>query len=180
MGALAEGSTFAGHLIHGLLGQGGMGTVYRATHLALNRDVALKVIVSELSHDREFRMRFRREMEAAASIQHQNVVPIFHAGEEGGLLFVTMRYVEGTDLRRLLMARERLDPIHAANLVAQVAEGLHAAHRRGLVHRDVKPANVLIEGDDAESDALLTDFGLATAAGGKSEITRPGRLRWNA
>src|SRR3954469_3512025 len=156
MPELAVGSTFADHIIRGVAGRGGMGVVYRAVHLALKRQVALKVIGAEYSEQPEFRERFQRECETAASIQHPRVVPIYHAGEEDGRLYVTMRYVEGSDLYRLLQ-RGRLEPREAAKLVGQVAEALDAAHLRGIVHRDVKPANILI---DADGSALLTDFGL--------------------
>src|SRR4051794_14938641 len=101
MAELAAGATFAEHLIVGVAGRGGMGTVYRARQLRLKRDVALKVIAPGVSSDPAFRMRFEREIEAAASIDHPHVVPVYHAGEEDGRLFVTMRYVEGTDLGRL-------------------------------------------------------------------------------
>src|SRR3954453_1614325 len=142
---LEIGSTFADHVIRGVCGRGGMGVVYRATHIPLERDVALKVIAPEFSADAEFRQRFRREFRATASIQHPNVIPIFHAGEEDGLLYLTMRYIAGTDLARLLATKKRLAPEQAAAVVAQVAEALDAAHAAGIVHRDVKPANVLLE-----------------------------------
>ena len=118
---LAPGDTFAEHVIRGVAGRGGMGIVYRATDVTLDREVALKVIAGELSDDAEFRRRFRREFRATASIQHPNVIPIFHAGEEDGLLYVTMRYIDGTDLARLLATRKRLAPEQAAAVVAQVA-----------------------------------------------------------
>src|SRR4051812_22749745 len=165
MAELAVGSTFADHIIRGVAGRGGMGVVYRAVHLALKREVALKVIAAEFSTDDEFRMRFQDEATSAASIAHPHVVPIFHAGEEEGLLFVTMRYVDGTDLARLLLSRGRLAPVLAVRLTAEVADALQAAHERGLVHRDVKPANVLIEGADGTGAALLTDFGLTKQLG---------------
>src|SRR4051794_14470727 len=155
MAELAVGATFADHIIRGVAGRGGMGVVYRAVHLALKRDVALKVIASEFSADAGFRTRFERECEAAASIQHPRVIPIYHAGEEDGLLYVTMRFVDGTDLSRLLLSRGRLEPGLAVRLLGQVADGLAAAHERGLVHRDVKPANVLIEGADGTGAAVL-------------------------
>ena len=147
-----------------------MGVVYRAVHLALKREVALKVIGSELSAHAEFRARFQRECETAASIQHPRVVPIYHAGEEDGLLYVTMRYVDGTDLARALMARGRLDVEDGVRIVKQVADGLQAAHELGLVHRDVKPANILL---DREGFALLGDFGL-TKHVGEDPLTREG------
>src|SRR4051812_31123293 len=98
MDEFAVGSTFADHLIRGVAGRGGMGVVYRAMHVPLRREVALKVIAPGASSEASFRARFRRECEAAASIEHSNVVPVYHAGEQDGLLFVTMRYVQGTDL----------------------------------------------------------------------------------
>ncbi|MDA0178708.1 protein kinase [Solirubrobacter phytolaccae] len=157
MPELAVGATFADHIIRGVAGRGGMGVVYRAVHLALKREVALKVIGGELSGSPEFRVRFQRECETAASIQHPRVVPIYHAGEEDGLLYVTMRFVEGTDLSRALMARGRLPIDDAMRVVKHVADGLQAAHAAGLVHRDVKPANILL---DTDGSALLGDFGL--------------------
>ncbi len=153
------GSEFADHVIEDVAGRGGMGIVYRARHVPLDREVALKVIAPEFSHDEEFRRRFQREFRAAASIQHPNVVPIYHAGEEDGLLYVTMRYVEGTDLARLLHVPGRLEPDLAAGIIAQVAEALDAAHQAGIVHRDVKPANVLLEARRriARADRLRAD-----------------------
>src|SRR3954453_16610177 len=143
---LRIGEEFAGHRIDSVLGRGGMGVVYRATDLRLNRVVALKLITPALSADEDFRRRFRRESEVAASVRQQNVVTIYQAGEADGLLFVTMELVEGTDLRGLLTARGRIDMATASAIVTQVASALDAAHASGLVHRDVKPANVLIGG----------------------------------
>jgi serine/threonine protein kinase len=170
---IAVGSTFAGHRIDAVAGRGGMATVYRATDLALDRSVALKVITPRLAADPVFRERFERECRAAAAIEHPHVVQVFHAGEEDGLLYVTMRYVDGTDLATLLRAETRLEPSRAVRLVAQVAGALDAAHRRGLVHRDVKPANVLIAHHDGEEHAFLTDFGL-TKQREETALTRPG------
>jgi serine/threonine protein kinase len=169
---LAPGSVFAGHRIESLAGRGGMGVVYRATHLALNRPVALKVIAPQLAADADFRARFEHESRIAASIDHRHVIPIYHAGEEDGQLFITMRYVEGTDLRELIQASGALAPQRAAAIVAQVAEALDAAHARGLVHRDVKPANVLIDPGD---DCFLTDFGLTKVAGEDGGPTKTGQ-----
>src|SRR5215212_11179266 len=145
MDELAVGATFADHVIRGVTGRGGMGIVYRALHVPLKREVALKVLAAGISSDEEFRTRFRHEFEAAASIQHPNVIPIYHAGEQDDLLFVTMRYVEGDDLARIVAAETRLEPVRAAMLIAQVGAALDAAHALGLIHRDVKPANILIE-----------------------------------
>src|ERR1051325_4762360 len=105
---LQPGSTFADHVIRAVCGRGGIGGVYRPPHIPLEREVALKVIAPEFSSDHEFRRRFRREFRATASIQHPNVIPVFHAGEEDGLLYVTMRYVDGTDLARLLAKQKSL------------------------------------------------------------------------
>src|SRR3954462_7764711 len=142
---LQRGAVFAGHRIEGLAGRGGMGVVYRATHLALDHVVALKVISPELAQDERFRRRFGEESRIAVSIRHPNVVAIHHAGEEDGLLFVTMDLIEGTDLRRLLNKERTLDPERAVDLVSQSAAALDAAHSKGLVHRDVKPGNILLE-----------------------------------
>src|SRR3954468_17496694 len=166
------GATFAEHVIRGVAGRGGMGVVYRALHVPLKREVALKVMAPEVSENEQFRARFRLELEAAASIQHPNVIPVYHAGEQDRLLYVTMRYVQGVDLARLVAAETRLDPVRAAVLVGQVAAALDAAHRRGFVHRDVKPANVLVEGDRA----LLTDFGLAKSLRSDTRVTEAGML----
>src|SRR4051794_40063836 len=156
MAEVAIGSEFAGHRIDGIAGRGGMGVVYRATHLALNRPVALKLIAPELSEDEGFRTRFKQESMTAASIDHPNVIPIYHAGEEDGKLYITMRFVEGTDLRAMIAEHGKLDPALAAEIVAQTAAALDAAHARGLVHRDVKPANVLIGGGASSPHAYLT------------------------
>src|SRR3954470_17543310 len=176
MDEFAIGATFAEHVIRGVAGRGGMGIVYRAMHLPLKREVALKVIAPGASTDEEFRARFRHEFEAAASIQHPNVIPIYHAGEEDGLLYVTMRYIDGTDLARLLAARKQLEPAVAAHLVAQVADALDAAHRAGIVHRDVKPANVLIELEGDAMHAVLTDFGLMKDLRSKTQVTQAGTI----
>ncbi len=142
-----------------------MGVVYRATQVRLERPVALKVITPDLALDEEFRARFQRESLIAASIEHPNAIPVYEAGELDGVLYLVMRYVEGTDLRALLDREGPLEPAKAAELLAPVALALHAAHRRGLVHRDVKPANVLVAHDDEEGDHVyITDFGIARQA----------------
>lgn len=174
MAELAEGTVFAGHRIDGVAGRGGMGVVYRATHLALDHVVALKVIAPDLAHDERFRERFKRESRVAVSIRHPNVVPIHHAGEEDGVLFVTMDFVAGSDLRALVASAGRLEPKRAAKLIAQVASALDAAHERGLVHRDIKPANVLIERRGEREHVFLTDFGLTKRAEGATEMTASG------
>jgi hypothetical protein len=163
-----EGSELAGYRIVRPLGRGGMGVVYLAEQLRLGRLVALKIIAPELSADATFRARFERESRVAASIDHPNVVPVYEADEADGLLFIAMRYVEGTDLRGLITSSGRLEPARAANLVAQVGSALDVAHARGLVHRDVKPANVLVTGGDGSEHAYLTDFGLTKQVGSQA------------
>jgi DNA-binding NarL/FixJ family response regulator len=176
-GAGAEpgvGSEFAGHRIEGVAGRGGMGVVYRATDLTLDRRVALKLIAPGVAGDGEFRARFERECRVAASLEHPHVVPIYHAGQEGERLYVTMRFVEGTDLRALLAEEGRLTPERAVAVIAQVAGALDEAHRRGLVHRDVKPGNILIERDAAGERVFLTDFGITKQRTAGDELTRTG------
>ena len=143
--------------IEDLLGRGGMGVVYRGYDVALERSVALKLLTPSLAEDREFRERFLVESRLAAALEHPNVVPIHDAGEADGQLYLAMRYVEGTDLKGLLQAEGPLEPARAIAICAQVAEALDAAHARGLVHRDVKPSNVLL---DEREHAYLADFGL--------------------
>jgi serine/threonine protein kinase len=171
---LAVGSTFAGHRIDAIAGRGGMGVVYRATDLVLDRPVALKLIVPGLARDPVFRARFERECRLAAALDHPHIVPIFHAGAERGALYVTMRFIEGTDLRSLLAQEPRLEPSRAVEIVAQVADALTEAHRHGLVHRDVKPANVLIARRAGIEHAFLTDFGITKEGVGDVSLTQTG------
>jgi YVTN family beta-propeller protein len=145
-----------------------MGTVYSALDIALERRVALKVLTPELSRDERFRERFLRESKLAASLEHPHIVPIHAAGESDGVLYIAMRYVEGKDLGGLLSSLGRLDPERALAILRQVADGLDAAHARGLVHRDVKPANILLGYGDY---AYLCDFGLAKHASTVSSLT---------
>jgi serine/threonine protein kinase len=176
---LSPGSEFAGFSIERTLGHGGMGIVYLAREVRLDRDVALKVIRSELAEDERFRDRFREESRTAASIEHPRVVTVFGAGERDGLLYVAMRYVPGRDLGRLISSRGALPIDTAASLIAEVADGLDAVHAAGLVHRDVKPANVLVEEPGAGDDgpiAYLTDFGLAKIAASTSGLTATGEV----
>jgi serine/threonine-protein kinase len=172
MPPISAGSIVAGYRIESVAGQGGMGVVYRATQLALGRPVALKLIATELAHDVSFRQRFQRESQIAASIDHPNVIPVYEAGDADGSLFLAMRYVDGTDLAALVGSEGRLDPARAVRIVAQIAAGLDAAHRRGLVHRDVKPANVLLAAEDEH--VYLTDFGLTKRTTSAAALTRTG------
>ena len=152
-----------------------MGVVFQATQLALQRPVALKVIAPDLAADVDFRERFQRESHLAASIDHPNVIPVYEAGELDGTLYLIMRWVEGTDMRTLLARSGRMSPGRAIKLLRPVASALAAAHARGLVHRDVKPANVLVaRGDEEDEDHVyLTDFGIARRTSGES-VTRTG------
>lgn len=178
MQGLSVGSTIAGCRLDAVAGRGGMGVVYRATQLALDRTVAVKAIAPALAADADFRERFQRESHLAASIEHPNVIPVYEAGELDGTLFLIMRWVDGTDLHALLAAEGRLSPARAASLLRPVASALAAAHRRGLVHRDVKPANVLIARAEAGEGehVYLTDFGIARRADSTSGVTRTGVL----
>jgi serine/threonine protein kinase len=172
---LPVGSIFAGYRIDGLISRGGMGVLHRATQLSLDRTVGLKLIAPEFADDRLFRERFKREARLAAQTEHPNVLPVYEAGEWEGQLFLSMRYVEGTDLRALIASEQRLHPRHAAPIIAQVASALDAAHERDLVHRDVKPANVLIEDRAGALHAYLTDFGLSKLTSSATGLTKTGR-----
>jgi predicted Ser/Thr protein kinase len=167
------GTVVAGYRIDSVLGRGGMSVVYLAEHLRLSRKAALKVLSSALAEDEAFRERFVQESKRAAELEHPNVIPIYDAGEvqEGdasGLLYIAMRHVEGSDLKELLARGGPLDVGRTLFLLEQVAAALDAAHARGLVHRDVKPANILVEPTD---HVFLTDFGIA------KQTTAPGLTR---
>jgi serine/threonine protein kinase len=174
MAEVTIGSVLAGYRIEGLAGVGGMGRVYRATQIALNRLVALKVIAPELANEPDFRARFERESHLSASIDHPNVIPVYEAGEADGRLFIAMRWVEGTDLRSVIVAEGRLEPDRAVAIAEQVAAALDAAHRSGLVHRDVKPANVMLTATHGQEHVYLTDFGLTKKASSNTALTRTG------
>jgi Protein kinase domain len=169
------GAELAGYRIEAVAGRGGMGVVYRAWHLGLERPVALKVIAPDLAARDEFRARFRRESRLAAALDHPHVLPIYEAGEHDGVLFIAMRWVDGTDLgRELTKSASGLSVDRSVTLTAQVAGALDAAHARGLIHRDVKPANVLLVDEGSIEHAYLADFGLAKRedTGGVTETGR--------
>jgi hypothetical protein len=153
------GETFGGYTIESLLGRGGMGAVYLALHARLERKVALKVISPDLADDPDFRGRFLRESQLAASLDHPNVIPIYDADEVDGVLFLAMRYVDGPSLQALIRQRGALPAADALRIAQQIGGALDAAHRAGLVHRDVKPANILVA--EAGAHLYLCDFGLA-------------------
>jgi hypothetical protein len=173
---LPAGTEFGGYLIEAVIGEGGMGVVYRAHQPRLDRRVALKLIASSLAADPEFRRRFERESRLAAAIDHPNVIPVYEAGEVDGQLFIVMRLVEGADLGKVIAAEGRVEPRRAARLVRQLGAALDVAHERGLVHRDIKPGNVLIEGAGDEEIAYLTDFGLTKDTSSDTGLTQTGHF----
>jgi serine/threonine protein kinase len=168
---LAPGDTFAGCRIDAIAGRGEMGLVFKAWEIQAKRVVALKVIKPELARDGGLRARFAREGVLATQISHPHIIPVHRAGEEDGVQYMVMRFVEGVgldDLRRLL---GRFSPAHAARLVTQIAAALDAVHARGFVHRDVKPGNVLVTGTAPHEHLYLTDFGLAKRMTDGSDLT---------
>jgi serine/threonine protein kinase len=170
------GTQIAGFRIEAAIGRGGMGSVYLAEQEFPRRKVALKLLAADLFEDESFRERFARESEAAASIDHPNIVPVYGAGESDDCLFIAMRYVEGSDLAGLLRQTGPLPPEHALSIVTQAASALDAAHARGLIHRDIKPGNILVAsgvGPEGTGHVYLSDFGLAKVAF-QSSLTRPG------
>jgi protein kinase-like protein/uncharacterized protein DUF4328 len=171
----AVGTQLAGYRIVEPVGSGGMGVVYRAEEVGLGgRPVALKLLPPAVAGDPDFRARFLREMRVAAAIDHPNIVPIYRAGEEQGLLYLAMRYVHASDLRRVLETDGPLDARRTLAILDQVARALDAAHARGLVHRDVKPGNILLLPPVIDGDAehvYLVDFGLARSDSDDRSIT---------
>ncbi len=160
MSNLLIGEVFAGFRVEEVLGRGGMGWVYRVHDEALDRERALKVLDPSLAQDEAFRGRFQRESRMAAKIEHPSVVPVYQAGEEDERLFIVMRLIRGPDLQNLVDREGPLDPRRTARIVAAVGEGLDAAHKHGIVHRDVKPANILLELGSEGERVYLTDFGI--------------------
>ncbi|MEJ7876197.1 MAG: protein kinase [Solirubrobacterales bacterium] len=171
---LGPGVIFANHRIEAELGRGGMGVVFKALELTLDRPRALKVVAEDLATDATFKERFRREARLAASVDHPNVIAVHHAGEEAGIPYLSMSLVDGPDLGALVGAAGPLDPARASRLISQIAAGLEAAHARGLVHRDIKPSNVLISEDGGSERVFLTDFGLSRHVDEDGEMTQTG------
>ena len=159
IGYPAPGTEVAGYRIEQLLGRGGMGAVYRALDVRLGRPVALKLLVAGAAPE-----RLLRESQLAARLDHPNVIPIYEAGHQDGRLFIAMRYVAGGDLKTLLRREGALPPARSVAIAAQVADALDAAHRRGLVHRDVKPSNILLDCEDEREHCYLADFGLTQSS----------------
>ena len=176
-GGLVPGEQLAGYQIEEQIGRGGMAVVYRALDLRLGRAVALKVLAPHLGEDEAFRQRFIRESRAAAGVDHPHIVPVFEAGEADGVLFIAMRYVEHGDVRSLLDTEGRLDPARACEITAQVAAALDTAHAYGLVHRDVKPGNILLGRASNNADHVyLSDFGLSKHSLAPSTLTSTGQF----
>jgi hypothetical protein len=177
-GDLAPGEQLAGYEIQERIGRGGMAVVYRALDLRLGRLVALKVLAPHLGEDEAFRQRFMRESRAAAGVDHPHIVPVFEAGEAAGVLFIAMRYVADGDVRSLIETEGRLSPERTARITSQVASALDAAHAHGLVHRDVKPANILLgQASGSETDHVyLSDFGLSKHSLTPSTLTSTGQF----
>jgi ABC-type transport system substrate-binding protein/predicted Ser/Thr protein kinase len=165
------GTLLAGFRVDSLIGEGAMGTVYAAEETRSGHRVALKLLSPELARDERFRRRFLRETELAASLDHPHIVRTLRSGEDDGMLYLAMEYVEGSDLREVLRREGRLDSERALQLVGQVAEALDAAHAAGLVHRDVKPGNILVTQTSEGEQAYVCDFGLARHVSSVSSLT---------
>jgi serine/threonine-protein kinase len=174
VGGLEAGSVFAGFRVEGPLSAGGMGMVYRACDPRSGRSVALKVIGADIAGDDTFRRRFQREARLAAELAHPNIVPVVAMGEHDGTLYLATALIEGMSLHEAI-AGTRLAAGAAARVIAQVAAGLDAAHARGLLHRDVKPGNVMLDGPPMTGTAYLLDFGLSKQVASESGLTRTGR-----
>jgi DNA-binding beta-propeller fold protein YncE/tRNA A-37 threonylcarbamoyl transferase component Bud32 len=175
----AVGSQIAGYRLEEQIGRGGMAVVFRAYDARLDRHVALKILSPRLALDDAFRHRFIRESRAAAAVDHPNIIPVFDAGETSGVLFIAMRFVHGRDLRTLLDRTGPLPPARASDIITQVASALDAAHARGLVHRDVKPANMLLDedaGGERRDHVYLSDFGLTKHSLSDTGITSQGQV----
>jgi len=179
IGDFPAGSRIAGYQIQELIGRGGMAMVYRASDVRLDRLVALKVLAPELTRDSAFRQRFIRESRSGASVDHPNVIPVFEAGEAEGVLFIAMRYVAGRDVRALIDREGPLRPSRVVSIVTQIASALDTAHAHGLVHRDVKPANMLlgtVATGSAPDHVYLSDFGLSKLSVSAISLTGTGQF----
>src|SRR5262245_16640979 len=180
-GDFGVGSHVAGYRLDERIGRGGMAVVYRAHDPRLDRRVALKILAPELARDKEFRLRFIRESRAAAAVDHPNIIPIYEAGEADGVLFIAMRFVDGQDVQALISQRDPLPATRVCDIVDQVASALDAAHAHGLVHRDVKPGNMLREPTSGRANPdhiYLSDFGLSkhSVSGGTPSLTSQGQF----
>ena len=177
LGGFGPGSRVAGYLLEEQIGQGGMAVVFRARDEALNRHVALKILAPAIAADEAFRHRFIRESQAAAAVDDPHIIPVYQAGDAGRVLFIAMRLVRGGDVTTLVRREGPLTPRRAATIISAVASSLDAAHEAGLVHRDVKPANILLDIRPGRPDHVyLSDFGLSKSALGVSGITATGQF----
>ena len=165
---LSPGSTIAGYEVEAVVGSGGIGILYRARQVRLDRPVALKLVDAEAARDPVVRERLRREARTVAALDHPNIVPLYEAGEEDGTVFIATRWVEGTELGAVIRRDGPLDPGRAARIAAQIASALEVAHEKGLIHRDVKPSNAILTSED---HVYLTDFGLTKRADSHSGFT---------
>ena len=177
LAGLGEGSRIAGYRLEEQIGQGGMAVVFRARDERLRRLVALKILTPALAADESFRERFIRESRAAAAVDHPHSIPVYEAGEAEGVLFIAMRYVPGGDVRSLVRQDGVLAQDQAAAIISAVASALDAAHAAGLVHRDVKPANMLLDiRPDRRAHVYLSDFGLSKGVASSAGVTRAGEF----
>jgi serine/threonine protein kinase len=177
MGPLASGSRLAGYRLEAQIGAGGMAVVFSAIDERLSRRVALKVLTPDLADDAEFRERFMRESRVAAAVEDPHIIPVYEAGEADGTLFIAMRFVSGGDLRSIMQREGPMTPVRAAAFISPVASALGAAHRAGLVHRDVKPGNVLVDTQPGRPDHVyLSDFGLSKSVVSTTGLTTAGHF----
>jgi serine/threonine-protein kinase len=174
---LRPGDEVAGHRLERIIGRGGMSVVYLAEHLRLGRRVAFKVLAPQFAEDPGFRQRFIRESRTAAALDHPNIVTVYDAGEFDGLLYISMRYVEGSDLSRVLSEDGAIEPWRTLTIVSQMGSALDAAHAEGLVHRDVKPGNILLSQPGTPLErAFLSDFGVTKRMTTSEALTRTGQF----
>lgn len=172
-----QGTAFGGFIIGELLGRGGMGVVYRATRLSDGREVALKLMLPEISANKEFRERFIREAQIAPALDHPNIVPVYETGEVDSELFIAMQLIEGCDLKSVLGQEGPLPTRRALGILEQAGLALDTAHEAGIVHGDVKPQNLMIAPTEESKDrVLLTDFGLIRPMGSESSASRTGAI----
>jgi len=170
---LSPGSTIAGYEVEAVVGSGGVGVLYRARQVRLDRPVALKLVEAEVAQEPVVREQLRREARTVAALDHPNIVPLYEAGEEGGTVYIVTRWIDGTELGTLIRRDGPLKPRRAARIAAQIASALEVAHEKGLVHRDIKPSNAIVTSDD---HVYLTDFGLTKRAGSASGFTGAGKM----
>jgi serine/threonine-protein kinase len=170
---LSPGSTIAGYEVEAVVGSGGIGVLYRARQVRLDRPVALKLVEPEVAREPVVRERLRREARTVAALDHPNIVPLYEAGEEGGTVYIVTRWIDGTELGALIRRDSPVDPRRAARIAAQIAAALEVAHEKGLVHRDIKPSNAIVTSED---HVYLTDFGLTKRAESMSGFTGAGQM----